>query len=108
VPVNPLPYRLELTAEEFNTLQWLENRGYGGRLIECATVQDESGAVETQGAYGSRIVSGIVVLQYTESDAWSAVTGHDDDETGEVDPDFGTCAGADLLRKMLAFREGII
>lgn len=98
MPVRPLPYRLELTADELRSLYWLEARGYAGKLIECATVQTDDPA------------TGITVLQYTESDAWAAAGAYDDEsdtDDGE-DPDYGTCAGGELLRKMLEFREGII
>ncbi len=45
--------------------------------------------------------TGDVVLWYRESDAWRAVEPFDD-------PDFGTCAGVGLLRKMIAVRDGVV
>lgn len=122
----PMLYRLELTADEMNSLRWLEARGYTADLIQHATE-------ETEGEDGS------VVLAYTEPDAWQVrdkahkrectcgafldfsetwnggnqdpedhTHAIDEDAAGELDDDFGTCAGGALLRKMHAFLGGII
>lgn len=98
----PMPYALTLTSGEYHSLEWLEAHGYAGKLIEAADEIDDSQATEAQGAYGSRYTDGVITLRYSEAAAWDAVG------IGEDDPDFGTCAGPELLAKMFAFRDAIV
>lgn len=82
-------YELSLTREEYDTLIWLESRGYAADLVKHADAQIEN---ETG-----------ITLQYRESSAWKVM------EEQEADPDaFTACAANDLARKMLTFIDRIV
>lgn len=118
------PYTLQLTADEYRTLDWMEHRGYSADLIKHATTIEDG-------------VDDNVVLRYSEPDAWQvndkahesrctkcdalldwsgrAVDIDDDPDcehepsnTGEPDCDFGTCAPASLLGKIITFVTEIV
>ena len=122
-----LAYTVTLTAEEFRTLQWLEDHGYSGNMIKYATACTD-------------LPDGGVQLDYRESDAWqvrdyahywqcrdchkllyadsTAVDGLGDpcNETTpdhvlgeeELDESFAACATPTLRRKMFAFLNAIV
>ena len=92
-----IAYTVELTAEEYAALQWLEVRGYAADMILHATEVREAVA----GAPGG------VVLSYTEAAAW-AVSEAAHTVGGEIDHAFATCAGPELARKMVDFLDGIV
>lgn len=82
-------YSVTLTRDEYRALEWLEDHGYAGDMIEHASTVDECGDT--------------VILRYRESAAWNVLSEMEDDVHA-----FGACAGPALLRKMLALVESIV
>lgn len=83
-------YTLELTPGEWQSLLWLDARGYAADLVRCASEVDETDER--------------VILSYTEAAAWDAVEA----VVGHYDPDFTTCASGPLKVKMWEFVEGVV
>lgn len=90
-----LAYTVTFTADEFRTLQWCEDHGYTAGMIAYATEQEDHD-------------DGSVTLKYRESDAWQVHADAHDADTGELDHAFGACATPSVVRKMLAFVDGIV
>lgn len=94
-----IAYTVTLTADEYRSLQWLQDHGYAADMIKHASE-------DTEQADGSH------VLGYYESDAWNvwaeAYPDTEDGGSAELDEAFSSCASPSLRGKMFAFLDGIV
>lgn len=88
-----IAYRLELTAEEYASADYMAARGYLGEITDHATITEWSEDEKT------------VTLGFSELDAWKVA------EVCEADPDAVwalTTPSTGLGAKFQAFRDSIV